>query len=1275
MKLCKTEIYRTIIITFLFFLYIVKLSYSQDSDYDSVPDSIDLCIDSRLSYPVKSNGCPIKSNYNIYNQPNWINFQSSDIKKIKTINAEISFTDYVEFGYNGMPETNKDKFKVIQVDYTKNASITFPNIYAENFASSNNFFMSIYNPHPNFINHKLELQVILNGQVKEKLYILLNKRGWNRIESRWDGNKKQNLDTRNISQMKNFPLNANEFKLILPKEYEGTLFIGHFSYSKKNNKTIRDNIFRGTNEMCNMYEPITKEQKSNISEEDIKNMTIIEKRIEDDILDLHSGKIKEYSFKEFDKVKNYEDTYSFKKTYSIKNNFYPYVKDFLNVRRDGNIIIANSFEFNIKKGAEKFVTKFKDIAKVYNMIENQNQKDSLKELFLDMFDFWSFYGGMPGTQEASKGFIQALFLMRNVINQERNLDSIFYNVIRSGMCYGQVFSGISAYGMGLGKGVDMDYLKNMGTDMAIYPFLIKNLAYRKKAILDIRRYYSDVCFKPAPHLDGGFRPDYTGYHNKGMLDKHTTKAIKEAVKVIYYYSNTKFRFDNKTHDFVRNLVLNVEKRSHHLAIPSLCSRKEGYFLDYSSSEPEVIDMFVYGALSGSPDGKNEIDTSLQKFFLRNYYNTDINFRGRREKFPDQVYYNKDFYFLYENRRAIQKLLTYPDVKFKNFKEYLSSKSYNTVFNYGKCMTHKGYNWIATVKGSSKFQFYSETSSPLEQTLRHGMIQISHGNSEESELGYLKGYHSQKSGFDYFVVPGSTIIKFNNLNNIVQKVFKGRKVLETFVGGISDNTSGVFVYPVVGNPDIPLLKSFKAKKTYFFFDDFMLHAGSGIENEIDSANTITGIFQNSYNKNNSKKDNIYLNDKNFLVYDDTTTIYTNETNNNSWILDVTGTGYWIPKEYNLVTTAGYKTSTDWYLNGKYSGYSANAWINHGKKPKDKKFWYLTKIQSNLKTMNDLSYSVFNGTLVKENRLDNSVHSFSYKDSLTYIAVFDYNTEVNINQIKHTNKPVILMIDEYSEGVSKIHISDPDLNLDKVKNIPNTYLYSLPRIHNIEFSKDWMVKNNNPRVFYDSSSENHKIIVSLEEGKKIDFVIYKKQSDFDKDGIININDKCIEEGEKNKVDINGCYIKKEKNIDITEDNDKQEKVFDSSTTNINILIDTITQDTATKKLAVIKDDDKDGIINMLDLCPFTPKGAKVDDRGCIKYTLYPNPNNGKFKLKGFSEESFSTIEIYDSKGVFIKSIEYDTNLAPEINLRRYIKQGIHFLKIVTGKSERMLKFIVE
>ena len=241
------------------------------------------------------------------------------------------------------------------------------------------------------------------------------------------------------------------------------------------------------------------------------------------------------------------------------------------------------------------------------------------------------------------------------------------------------------------------------------------------------------------------------------------------------------------------------------------------------------------ALSGTPDGKEEVDAEMASAYLRL-----VSEKGKTDV-PGPEYIpavsSKD------ELKMRKKLL---DMGY----EAEDDPQGTLALGYGCVAVHRRSNWMAAVRGQSRYLWAAEHDLPANfygRYLGHGSMQIMTGNPDKDVT--MKGSGWQEAGFDWNRIPGATSIHlpFEQLRATISKVdlFSGIEEMlysdEAFAGGLSHGGMN-------GNFGMKLHEhdkyngTLRARKSYHFFGDMIVALGSDVENRNADYPTETTVFQ-------------------------------------------------------------------------------------------------------------------------------------------------------------------------------------------------------------------------------------------------------------------------------------------------------------------------------------------------------------------------------------------------------------------------------------------------
>ncbi|WP_343223416.1 polysaccharide lyase family 8 super-sandwich domain-containing protein [Paenibacillus solanacearum] len=216
-------------------------------------------------------------------------------------------------------------------------------------------------------------------------------------------------------------------------------------------------------------------------------------------------------------------------------------------------------------------------------------------------------------------------------------------------------------------------------------------------------------------------------------------------------------------------------------------------------------------------------------------------------------------------------------------------------------------------------------------------------------------------------------------------------------------------------------TFRAEKSYFFFDNEVIALGSGIRNDDGANATETTLFQSMMNDpampiRVQSEQPVTEFPYRFEVTKD----------EKAWLMDPYGNGYVIPHAGGLRVERKTQSSPDQSGKKTASGAYSTAWIDHGASPKDAGYEYAVLVQAapgQVKQYAEApSYEVL--------RKDSGAHIVKHRkqQALGYV-IFDERTNIEGGVVRKTSRPSIIMEQETGSGIV-LSVADPDLRLPKL-----------------------------------------------------------------------------------------------------------------------------------------------------------------------------------------------------------------------------------------------------
>lgn len=578
----------------------------------------------------------------------------------------------------------------------------------------------------------------------------------------------------------------------------------------------------------------------------------------------------------------------------------------------------------------------------------------------------------------------------------------------------------------------MDTLNTFAPGMLASAVMEEN-PERKALILRHYKNWLDHCLLPAPGLMGPFKIDGTAFHHCGQYPAYAMGGFQGIAPVLYALSGGVFAVSREAHENVRRALLTMRFYTNLLDWPLAMAARHplgrGVHAHISSTAP-----FRYLALAGSPDGEDEIDREPAEAYLRL---TEPELKGEPEA---------------EQRcRALRGKGFLPE----------PPPTGHMALNYAGVSLHRRDNWLASVRGHSRYLWANETyvnANLYGRYITYGHLELLHKGEPVTQLA--SGY--QPEGFDFSAFPGTTTIALppaellEDVRNVDQ--FSGFEEMllsdNTFCGGLTDGENGMFGFELHEHPKYD--GSHRARKSWFFADEEILCVGTAIENTDEAHETITTLFQHLM----ADGDSVITLDGSPVP--DTLELPAEPGAAEPWVLtDNKDNVYLIEKSCGLRVTRGLQHSFMPTDGSPTEGRFAKAVLLHGRAPKASLYRYKLIVNGAGKALPEERF-----TLLRADRRAHIVRD--EKTRTTWYSLFDPLRPGEDSLIQSTDKACLLAAAE-TEGGCRLLLCDPDLRLYRGID-PEQYDASGLRVEVSLYSRPW---RSNP-------SEPQELIVTFGEG---------------------------------------------------------------------------------------------------------------------------------------------------------------------------------------------------
>lgn len=512
-----------------------------------------------------------------------------------------------------------------------------------------------------------------------------------------------------------------------------------------------------------------------------------------------------------------------------------------------------------------------------------------------------------------------------------------------------------------------------------------------------------------PHgaWDGFLKPDYTGYHHLGVWGNgYVTEAMHVSAQMAFVLNNTSYSIDPVSIEHVAKGLQAFSQYSGKYDISrGLCGRFPNQLNNILNQIPAYA--YIYEVL---PEGK--LKDEIAGIFANLY---DPSYNLVQTKMIRNVACEINFIGGMGTIEMCNRLKasTTPTIE----------TELNRTFPFAATQIHRRSDWLATVKGYSKYVWDFETNGSENWYGRNqsfGQLSIYSGRdsdgivtAEASGVGY--------DGYDWTHIPGTTVPNLSLAEVLADaKNFQWPRFSnEAFASGVTDGKNGVYGFKfsdrTKGQSSSTWVKpKLTALKSYFFFDDLIVALGSNIDNTASSYDTHTTIFQNLLPSPNTP---IQINGENItgLSYSQDLTTETPAT-----LTDIAGNGYYIANAKGLHIQRSTQESMDDKNKNATSGNYATVWINHGSQINNGTYEYAVWVRggeyiSELASDPDKFYTV--------ERQDNIAHIVTHGQTKG-LTIFTENTDIEDKYIHQTSEPCLIWINSENEDIS-LTVANPDL----------------------------------------------------------------------------------------------------------------------------------------------------------------------------------------------------------------------------------------------------------
>jgi chondroitin-sulfate-ABC endolyase/exolyase len=367
--------------------------------------------------------------------------------------------------------------------------------------------------------------------------------------------------------------------------------------------------------------------------------------------------------------------------------------------------------------------------------------------------------------------------------------------------------------------------------------------------------------------------------------------------------------------------------------------------------------------------------------------------------------------------------------------------------------HRRGDWLAVARGQRKdflsFETYTSFGweSALGRYMNYGnLLLITKGNKEYPVDQEGSGFVFDK-GWNWSYVPGTTtrVLPAERLVShfVVEEAFP---VDEDFAIGCTLDSNGIFGFKLRENPPArtgPTRSwlgekefqkriehsgyddSFRARKSWFMFDNRIVALGSDIVNDDKENRTVTTLIQHYLTQSEKKK---------FILSENASAVFPlkKTVKNGGWLVDKNGDGFYVPDGNDPLVIERLKRASHRAVHkapffAPSSGNNELVYFDHGTAPDKKSYEYCAIIGANKAVMDKFSREMTNPEIApyKVLRKDDKAHVVWDRASATTGSVFfEKLEENNAGPVYGVSKPCLVMVKQLEDGKVKISVADPD-----------------------------------------------------------------------------------------------------------------------------------------------------------------------------------------------------------------------------------------------------------
>ena len=593
-----------------------------------------------------------------------------------------------------------------------------------------------------------------------------------------------------------------------------------------------------------------------------------------------------------------------------------------------------------------------------------NNEQSLKKV-LYIYDWFNDQGWADGSgmgtlcfeKLRSSGYFHSFFLLKEQLPHdifERELQALYWFTM-FGICYQTPEH----------AGEVADNLRALAIPKLIYALSVKDKQEQQVALTAFKN-YMDNALSIAPGFFGTFKADFSGYHHRGPYHSaYYPHALYAGSLIAYLLHDTPYALSETSIYNLKRGLLTFRFFCAGLTIPA---GTVGRFPNGQQILETLLPAFAYVALS-----KKEPDKELTAAFKRIIETEE--YQQAITKYIRNVNSNLAYTSTIGEIELLTKLASISTPKEK-------AVAGSLFMPYSGLLVAKDSLLHFNIKGFSRYIWDFESSATENTKGRY----LSYGQIEYFDLkNKHKSFNPQEINFDWNYIPGATtkvlpdkILQDKGGSSSGHRNFSD----ETFLTGVhASEKNAMFSFRM---HDITYDQSFRANKSVFVFEDFLLCLGSDIQTKDKRYQTVTTLFQ-SFNSNTSEEK--------------------------------------IPEGYILTDPSLMYAVKGGTVQTLCEGSHTRAYIEHGNTPESAQYqYYILKSKNKALARQLLS----NYSPIEIIAQDNDAHIVTHKtQGITCGALFNARKKYENQLVSQVNIPLAYIQEKQINNSFKLSICEPDM----------------------------------------------------------------------------------------------------------------------------------------------------------------------------------------------------------------------------------------------------------